>query len=89
MTRCTSCSSPAWQHVPQVLHDFPVDGVEMLTVNVCLHGDVDEKSACLTHRLHVLEYRRSAGNACSSADSPASDVADVLTNQSADMREQG
>jgi len=33
-----------------------VDGAETLTVNVRLHGGVDEKrlqSVCLTHRLHV------------------------------------
>jgi len=38
-----SCSSPAWQHAPQVPHEVAVDAAETLTVNVRLHGRVDEK----------------------------------------------
>ena len=63
------CSSSAWQHAPQVLHEVAVDGEETLTVSVRLHGRVDEKrlqfvcrllSVCLTHRpnepIHFTMY---------------------------------
>ena len=76
-----SCSSPAWQHAPQVLHQVAVDGAETLTVNVCLHDGVDEKKSAV---------RLSASASCTctlnTEGPPASDVVDVLllTNQSAD-----
>jgi len=42
-----SCSSPAWKHVPQVLHEVAVDGAETLTVNVRLHDRVDKKTSAV------------------------------------------
>jgi len=83
----TYCSSPAWQHAPQVLPEVAVDGAETLTLSTSACMAASTKNVCSPSVWRIGSCTLNTdGPLETPADSPASDVADVLTNQSADTR---